>query len=110
MDAASLTLLATSGALDEISNADDGSAIERRLLMAGSTGGHVKDGATRKAVLFVIYETGRHGPQSGYRLALVLGGAKVEEARKRLKGRVEERVREFVVVGSGVLGGGCMMR
>ena len=54
MDPASLKLLANSGALDEISNADNGFAIERRILMAGSQGGLVKDGVTRKSMLFVI--------------------------------------------------------
>ena len=102
MHNASLNLLANSGVLDEISNVDDGDAIERRILRAGSTGGLVKDGITRKAVLFVVYETGTHGPQNGFRVALVLEGARVEEARERLKGAVEEGAREFLVVDGGI--------
>ena len=98
MDSASLKILANSGALDEISNADDGSSIERRILMAGSQGGLVKDGVTRKSVLFVIYQTGRHGPQNGFRVALVLEGARVADARERLRGVVEQGAEEFVVV------------
>ena len=98
MESASLNLLANSGALDEISNIDDGSGIERRILMVGNQGGHVKDGVTQKSVLFIIYQTGRHGPQNGFRVALVLEGARVEEARKRLKGVVEEGAEEFVVI------------
>ena len=47
MDSASLKTLANSGALDEITNAGDGSAIEQRILMAGNQGGLVKDGVTR---------------------------------------------------------------
>lgn len=99
MDGASLKLLGNSGALDNISNGDDGSGIERRILMAGSQGGLVKDGVTRKAVLFIIHQTGRHGPQNGFRVALVLEGARVDEARERLKGVVEENVEEFIVIG-----------
>ena len=99
MDAASLKLLANSGALDEISNGEDGYGIERRILTAGSQGGLVKDGVTRKAVLFIVYQTGRHGPQNGFRVALVLEGARVDEARERLKGVVEENAEEFTVIG-----------
>lgn len=98
MDKASLKLLATSGALDEISDADDGSMIERRILIVGSQGGLVEDGVTQKSVFFVIYQTGRYGPQNGFRVALVLEGTRVEEARGRLKGVVEEDSEEFVVI------------
>ena len=101
MDTASLNLLANSGAFDEISNGDSGSGIERRIRTSGSTGGHVENGVTGKAVFFVIYQTGRHGPQNGFRIALVLDGARVEDARERLKGAVEQGAEEFVVVGPG---------
>ena len=77
---------------------DDGSAIELRILTAGSQGGLVKDGVTRKPVLFIIYQTGRHGPQNWFRVALVLEGARVKDARERLKSVVEHGVAEFVVV------------
>ena len=99
MDSASLKLLANSGALDEISNGDDGSGIERRISMPGSQGGLVRDGITRKSVLFVIYQTGRHGPQNGFRVALVLEGARVKEATQRLSGLVEQDAEEYVVIG-----------
>lgn len=99
MDGASLRVLANSGALDEYSNGYDGSGIESRIRMAGSQGGLVKDGVTRKSVLFVIYQTGRHGPQNGFRLALVLEGVRVEEARERLIGVIEQGAEEFVTVG-----------
>lgn len=98
MDRASFKILANSGALDEIPNADDGSAIERRILMAGNQGGLVKNGVTRKSVLFIIYQTGRQGPQNGFRVALVLEGARVEDAREILKSVVEQDAEEFVVV------------
>ncbi len=100
MDSASLRLLANSGALDEISNSEDGSAIERRIKMPGSQGGHVKDGVTQKSVLFIIYQTEKHGPQNGFRVALVLEGARVEDARERLKGVLQQGAEEFVVVGA----------
>lgn len=99
MDDASLRVLANSGALDEIPNGYDGSGIESRIRTAGHTGGLVKDGVTRKSVLFVIYQTGRHGPQNGFRLALVLEGVRVEEARERLNGVIEQGAEEFVTVG-----------
>ena len=98
MDDASLQLLANSGALDEISNGYDGDGIERRILTAGSQGGLVKDGVTRKAVLFIVYQTGRHGPQNGFRVALVLEGVKVAVAKERLSRPVGEGAQEFVVV------------
>lgn len=99
MDSASLRVLANSGALDEISNGDDGSGIELRIRTPGSTGGHVKDGVTRKSVLFVIHQTGRYGPQNGFRLALVLEGVRVEDARERLTGVIEQGAEEFVTIG-----------
>ena len=99
MDSAALRILANSGALDEISNSEDGDGIERRIRSFGSQGGHVKDGVTQQAVLFVIYQTGRHGPQNGFRLALVLEGVRVEDAREKLKGAVEEDAEEYVIVG-----------
>ena len=99
MDSASLRILANSGALDEISNGDDGFGIERRILMPGSQGGLVKDGITRKSVLFAIYQTGTHGPQNGFRIALVLEGARVKEARERLSSVVEQDAEEYVVIG-----------
>lgn len=53
-----MKVLTNLGAPDEISNADDGSMIERLIFMVGCHGGLVKDGVTRKSVLFVIYQTG----------------------------------------------------
>ena len=99
MDILSLRLLAHSGALDEIANGQDGFAIENRIRESGSRGGHVRDGVTGKSVLFIVYETGRHGPQNGFRVALVLEGVRVREARETLNRRVEQGAEEFVVVG-----------
>ena len=93
-----MEVLANSGALDEISNGDDGSMIEQRTLMAGSQGGLVEDGVTRKSMLFVVYQTRRYGPLNGFHVALVLKGARVAEARERSKGVLEEDAEEFVVV------------
>ena len=67
MDLVSLKHLANSGAPDEISNVSDGEGIESKVKMSGLT----RDGKTKKAVLFVIYQTECHGPQNGFRLALV---------------------------------------
>ena len=99
MDSAALRILANSGALHEISNSEDGDGIERQIRASGSQGGHVKDGVTRKAVLFVVYQTGRHGPQNGFRLALVLEGARGEDAREHLKGAGDQAPAADRVVG-----------
>ena len=86
--------LAQSGALDEISNADDGAGIALAIQRAGV----VREGKVGRAVLFVIYQTGRYGPQNGFRLALVKEEVRVEVAREMLKGVVGQGAEEFLVV------------
>ena len=92
MDLASLKHLANSGALDEISNISDGEGIESKVKMSGLT----RDGKTKKAVLFVIYQTECHGPQNGFRLALVEEGVMPHDAREILKGFIAQDAAEFV--------------
>ena len=99
MDILSLRLLAHSGALDEISNGDDSSGIENRIRASGCVGGQVRNGITGKAVLFIVYQTGMHGPQNGFRVALVLEGVRVREAGEVLNKPVEQWAEELVIVG-----------
>lgn len=63
-----LTELALSGALDEISNGPG--SVRHHIRNHGV----VRSRITRKAMLFVIYQTGRYGPQNGFRLCLVHEG------------------------------------
>lgn len=71
---ASLLLqLATSSALNEISNASG--AIRNYVLGEGL----VKDGRTRRTLFFAIYQTGRFGPQNGFRLCLVHEGFELSQ-------------------------------
>lgn len=71
-----LVELATSGALDEISNAPD--SIRSYIRNQGL----VQNGVTRKSLFFVIYQTGRYGPQNGFRLCLVHEGFGVGQEDK----------------------------
>lgn len=91
--------LANSGALDEISNSPSsvGHYIRNR--------GLVKEGKTNRALLFVIYQTGRYGPQNGFRLCLVQEGFAVDEpAAEEIIGKAESVVQqgamEFIQLGS----------
>ena len=94
MESASFREIACAGALDEISNAEDGKGIE----LAVRRGGLVRDGKTSKSLLFVVYQTDRHGPQNGFRLALVMEGVSPERAREELKAVVAQDSVEYVVV------------
>lgn len=89
---AHLVELATSGALDEISNSPG--AVRDYIRNRGL----VKDGNTNRALLFVVYQTERHGPQNGFRLCLVHEGFAVDEgAAEEVVGKVES------VVGQGAM-------
>ena len=87
-------LIALSGALDEISTASG--AIARYVNSQGT----VRDGATTKPVLFVVYQTEKHGPQNGYRLLLVREGCKpgVVEELVQARGSIEAATAESIVV------------
>jgi len=94
MDKEAVRVLACSGALEKISNAEEGMGIE----LAVKRMGLVREGKTQRTVLFVVYQNGRYGPQNGLRLALVKEGVRVEDARENLKGFVEHGLEEFVIV------------
>lgn len=97
MESAFFSELANSGALDEISNIENGDAIGRYVRNRGAIDA---DGKTRKPVFFVIYQTDRRGPQEGFRLALVKEGVEVEYAVEKLKAEVADGATESVVVKS----------
>lgn len=92
METAFIKELACCGALDEISNSEQGEAIARYVAT------QERNGSTYRAILFVVYQTGRHGPQNGFRLALVKEGATKERAREQLKDEIERDAAEFVIV------------
>ena len=46
----------------------------------------------------MVHQIGRHGPQNGYRLALVKEGVDWEVAVERLKGEVLQGAAEYVAV------------
>ena len=98
LSSAHLVEVATSGALDEISNAP--SAIYNYIRSRGL----VREGITNRSLLFVIYQTGRHGPQNGFRLCLVHEGFPVDgeiagETLGEAESVVEQGVREFIRLG-----------
>ena len=95
MESALLKELACAGVLDEISNIEDGEAIGRYVRNAGAIGGGKR---TQKPVFFVVYQTGRHGPQNGFRFALVKEGVTEESAVQQLKADVPQDAAEFVIV------------
>ncbi|OBT77699.1 hypothetical protein VF21_03744 [Pseudogymnoascus sp. 05NY08] len=71
-----LTELALSSALDEISNSPG--SVRHHI----SSHGLVRSGVIRKAMFFVIYQTGRYGPQNGFRLCLVHEGFEIRDENK----------------------------
>ena len=80
--------LANSGALDEISNGRDS---VRHYIFHHSIRDK-KTGKTQKPLLFVIYQTGRHGPQNGYRLCLVHAGYYIASAEKSNDGMKDDEI------------------
>jgi hypothetical protein len=95
-----ITELATSGALDEISNAP--SAVREYIRNRGLVR---EESKTNRALLFVIYQTGRHGPQNGFRLCLVhegfvVEGPEAEEVFGKAEDVVGQGVMEFIRLGS----------
>jgi hypothetical protein len=93
--------LALAGGLDEISNSEDGSGIDSYVHSQGKVrvrGAGPGLGVTRHAVLFIVYQTGRHGPQNGFRLSLVREGVRPADAREALKGEVAQDAMELVVL------------
>lgn len=79
--------LANGGALDEISNS--AGSVRFHLFHHG-----LRDkttGVLQKSMLFAIYQTGRHGPQNGYRLCLVHEGYRVTSPTKD-EGEAEDEI------------------
>ena len=65
-----LQQIADSGTLDEISNLSG--AVRHHIYWHGSR--NEADNTLRKSMLFLIYQTTRHGPQNGFRLCLIQKG------------------------------------
>ncbi|KAK3323839.1 hypothetical protein B0T19DRAFT_214441 [Cercophora scortea] len=97
--------LAHSGAFDEICNAPG--SVRHHIYWHGK-----RDRETNKlfhAMLFFIYQTGRHGPQNGYRLCLVHEGFHIPSPTKeegepedeidRLEKEIPQDHREVVILG-----------
>lgn len=92
-----LASIATSGCLDEISNAPGS------VLHYINNTGLVQDGKTRTALFFAIYQTERYGPQNGFRLCLVNEGfnvqGNVEAVHAMAAAPIEQGAAEYVVLG-----------
>lgn len=107
-----LLQLANSAALDEISNVQGCPShyIRNRGLVHSSTG------KTQRALLFVVYQTGRHGPQNGFRLCLVNEGFQIghrealstqqvnTQALEVLEGEIVQDAMEYIVLGGATEG------
>ncbi|KAH8597765.1 hypothetical protein B0O99DRAFT_616735 [Bisporella sp. PMI_857] len=89
--------LANSGALNEISNSPG--AVRQHIQRDGL----VKDGITRKAIFFAIYQTGRYGPQNGFRICLIHQGFKInveDEAIAIAEAQITQGLSEFITLGA----------
>ena len=81
-----------------MSNWNDGFSIGVLFRVDGMQGGELGREVTRSSLLFVIHQVESLGPQDGFRIALVLKGSRVNEARERLKAVVERGAEDFVVI------------
>jgi hypothetical protein len=93
--------LAPSGGLEELSNSKDGDDIDSYVHNKGKVrerGAGAGRGVTRPAVLFIVYETGRHGPQIGFHLCLVREVVRPADAREALKGAIAQDALELLVM------------
>ncbi|KAK5656891.1 hypothetical protein OQA88_4442 [Cercophora sp. LCS_1] len=78
LPASALEEIANGGALDEISNAEG--VVRRYIFNHG-----LRDkttGKLGKALIFFVYQTGRYGPQNGFRLVFVHRGFFIASASK----------------------------
>lgn len=98
--------LANASATDEISNHPN--AVRHHIFYYA-----MRDratGKTRRSILFAVYQTGRHGPQNGYRLCLVHQGYWIASPEKkegapedeidRLEGPIPQGHEEMVILGT----------
>ena len=96
LSASTLEELATSGAIDQIANSP-GSI--RRYIQGRAVQGKDASTLTWKSIFFVIYQTGRYGPQNGYRLCLVHEGFDIESDLTEAEKKIEQSTQEFIVIG-----------
>ncbi|KAK8859702.1 hypothetical protein PGQ11_010436 [Apiospora arundinis] len=99
--------LANAGAFDEISNHPG--AVRAHIYNACHRNKKTK-GKLMQSMLFAIYQTGRHGPQNGYRLCLVHQGYSLaakekeegtpEDDMDRLEKDIPQGHEEFVIIGT----------
>ena len=73
-----LQQFANSAILDEISNSPG--AVRHHIYWHSDR--NKADNTLRKSLLFFIYQTGRHGPQNGFRLCIVYSGFHIASAAK----------------------------
>jgi hypothetical protein len=98
--------VANAGVLDEISNIQG--AVRHHIYWRGKRNDH--DNRLQSSMLFFVYQTGRHGPQNGFRLCLVCRGFCITSAENsegdpedeidRLEKDIPQGHTELVVLGS----------
>ncbi|KAK8001227.1 hypothetical protein PG991_013449 [Apiospora marii] len=79
--------LANSSAVDEISNCPNG--VRHHIFSHAMR--NKETGQTQRSILFAIYQTGRHGPQNGYRLCLLHQGYYIASPEKQ-EGEPEDEI------------------
>lgn len=110
LPASILQQIASTGVLDEISNYPG--AVRHHIYHSGN---HRRDDiASRRSLLFFVYQTGRDGPQNGFRLCIVhndyrlaspdKGEGHAEDDVDRLEAAIPQGHVEAVVLGRAVVG------
>lgn len=87
LPASVLQQIANEGPLDEISNAPG--AV--RLHIHRHPHRNRSTGVLETPMLFFVYQTGRHGPQNGFRLCTVRQGFRIDSATKA-EGATEDNI------------------
>ena len=80
--------IADAGALDEISNSPG--AVRHHIYWRGSR--DRADNKLRKTMMFLIYQTTRHGPQNGFRLCIIYAGFRINSPTKAEDDETEDDV------------------
>ncbi|KAL0929741.1 uncharacterized protein CTRU02_215384 [Colletotrichum truncatum] len=78
---------ASSGAFSEVPNGMD--SVRHHIFWFGMR--DKETGKTQKSIMFAIYQSGKHGPQNGYRLCLVHQGFYIASA-ERVEGEPEDDI------------------